>query len=312
MRDLGKRVLALALALGVVATFYALVVRPWLLSWGSTAGERERALVGDDIAPGAVSTTRALSIDAPVAAVWPWLAQLGQDRAGFYSYEILEDLAGCQMPRAEGILPGAQEWKTGDSLWMYPPEKLDGVGSAPLRAVVPGRALAFATWRAGTAHLRTPDGSWAFVLEPSESGDTRLVVRSRGIAPRSLGALLFDRAVFEPMHFAMERRMMEGIRGFAEGRTPRTRVGDAAEVLTWTGVFAVFVWSVVAVLRRPHWRLPAVVAALAASGFLFLTLLQPMPLVGAIVLADLVAMLRIGDGGREPRALPLAPVPGMS
>jgi hypothetical protein len=55
-----------------------------------------------------------------------------------------------------------------------------------------------------------------------------------------------------------------------------------------------------------------VVAALAASGFLFLTLLQPMPLVGAIVLADLVAMLRIGDGGREARALPLAPVPGLS
>jgi hypothetical protein len=217
------------------------------------------------------------------------------------------------MPRVDDILPEAQEWKTGDNLWMYPPSKLGGIGGAPLRAVEPGRGLAFATWRAGTAHMRPPDGSWAFVLEPDGELSSRLLVRSRGVAPGSAGEWLFDRAIFEPMHFAMERRMMEGIRGFAEGRTPRSRAGDAAEVLLWTAVLATFAWSVAAVLRRPHWGLPVAVAVLAALGFLFLTLAQPIPLVGGIVLADLVAMLRIGAGrGPNRRAAPLTPLPSPS
>jgi hypothetical protein len=147
MRIQAAKIGALTAVLGVVVAAYSFVARPWFLTWGATGAERGRALPGDEVVPGAwAATTRAVTIAAPVTAMWPWLAQLGQDRAGFYSFDLLEDLAGCRMPRANTILPGAQEWRLGDSLWMYPPEKVDGLGGAPLLTLVPGRTFAFGTW----------------------------------------------------------------------------------------------------------------------------------------------------------------------
>ena len=291
MRTDLRKLAALAVTLGVVVSLYALVVRPWFLSWGSTESERTRALPGDEIAPGSRPTTRAVTISAPADEVWPWVAQLGQDRAGFYSYEILEDLAGCEMPRATRILPGAQEWRPGDSLWMYPPEKLDGLGGAPLLAMVPGRALAFATWRAATPHDRPPDGSWAFVVEPAGADTTRLLVRSRATAPPSAFGRAFDRGFFEAAHFVMERRMMEGIRGLAEGRPAPSRAAETAEVLIWAGMAAVFVWGIIAVFRWKRWAVPLAVTGAAAIGFQVLTLAQPPVLAAGVLLALLTGSL---------------------
>ena len=115
------------------------------------------ALPGDEIVPAARSReTRAITIAAPAAQVWPWLAQLGQDRAGFYSYRLLENLVGCEMPNIEQLDPRLQSWKLGDKLWMYPPRKAGGVGFAVLAAYEPGRALGFATRQIGTAAPRRP------------------------------------------------------------------------------------------------------------------------------------------------------------
>jgi hypothetical protein len=310
MRTNLRKLAALALTLGAVVTVYAVAVRPWFLSWGATEAEQTRVLPGDEIAPGSRSTTRAVTIAAPADEVWPWVAQLGQDRAGFYSYEILEDLAGCEMPRATEILPGAQEWRPGDSLWMYPPEKLDGLGSAPLLAMVPGRALAFGTWRAATPHDRPPEGSWAFVVEPAGADTTSLLVRSRATeAPSALGRA-FDRGFFEAAHFVMERRMMEGIRSFAEGRPAPSRASERVEVLIWAATVAVFVWGIVAVFRRKRWALPLAVTGAAAIGFQILTLAQPPVLAGGVFLAVLAASLLRGALLRRPRLPAALPVAG--
>jgi hypothetical protein len=290
-----KKCFALLSTLGAVAALYGFGVRPWLLHWGASPVEQTLALPGDEIAPGAVkSTTRGVTIDAPADAVWPWLAQLGQDRAGFYSFELLEDLVGCEMPRADRILPQAQHWGPGDSLWMYPPEKLDGIGGAPLLAAVPGRALAFGTWFAGTAHNPPPDGSWAFVLAPGDAGTTRLLVRSRSVEPAGAFGRAFDRGVFEPVHFVMERRMMESIRRLAEGRAQRSRAADAAEILVWASMLAAFVWGIGAVLRRRRWLPPLLAAAAAALGFQLVTFTQPPALAGALLVAVLAGALLHG------------------
>jgi hypothetical protein len=79
--------------LGLVA--YEALLRPWMLDWGSTKQERRRPLPGDevtnDIDPaGMARHTRAVTIDAPPEAVWPWLVQIGDCRAGFYSYDWFE------------------------------------------------------------------------------------------------------------------------------------------------------------------------------------------------------------------------------
>lgn len=289
-----------ALALGLVVLVYALVVRPWMLDWGSTAEERTMALPGDSIVPvPAKSTTRAITVHAPTNTVFPWLAQLGQNRAGFYSFELLEDLVGAEMPRAETLLVGGQDWQPGDQLWMYPYDKANGYGGAPLVELVPGRALAFGTWNFTTARELPPDGSWAFVVEPLGVDRSRLLVRGRAAAVPGVGWWAFDRVVFEPVHFVMERRMMEGIQRLAEGREPRTRISDAAEILVWAAMFAIVVWGLAATLRRESWIPALVITFAAAAGFLATTIFQPPAWIGLPAVAVIGWLLRRGARGAE-------------
>ena len=303
MRAIWTKLALVMLALVAVVMIYTLMVRPWMLNWGATAEEQFRALPGDEIvAFPAKTTTRALTIEASADRAFPWLAQLGQNRGGFYSFELLEDLVGCEMPRAETLLPGAQEWLPGDQLWMYPYYKLDGAGGAPLVDFIPGRALAFATWNPGTPHDLPPEGSWAFVIEPVDDSTSRFLVRGRGAEIGSVSGLLFDRVAFEPIHFIMERRMMEGIERLAEGRKARTRLADTAEIAVWAGMLALFFWGIGATLWRERWVAPYVVTLAAAIGFLVTTLFQPPAYIGLPLVAILAWALWRGGHREEAEA----------
>ena len=77
---------------GLAATVYAVLFRRWMLSWGSRVGSERGPMPGDDIEPDVALTTRATTIKAAPAAVWPWLIQMGQDRAGFYTHNWVERL----------------------------------------------------------------------------------------------------------------------------------------------------------------------------------------------------------------------------
>lgn len=285
------RILSLTGALAILVAGFFLVVRPWYLHWGATFREQQQWLPGDQIIPGAAwQETHAITIAAPLTAVWPWVAQLGQDRGGFYSFDLLENLVGCEMPTRDALRPDKQAWMLGDRLWMYPPDKAGGVGFATLRAYIRGRALGFGTRYVGTSLNRPEDGSWSFVLLPVTPRTTRLVVRGRGAGGRSLLSRAFDRAVFEPVHFAMQRRMMIGIKQLAEGSS-RQRLLNHAQVALWTATFGLFVLAAAMVIRRRNWARP--LCGVIASGLLFefLTLRQPPVFVGAFLLAAVVAVL---------------------
>jgi hypothetical protein len=229
---------ALAAAVANLLVVFYLGIRPWYLRWGADDAEVQRVLPGDEAVPeprANAGSTRAITIHAPRARVWPWLAQIGQDRAGFYSYELLEDMVGCEMPSTDRIRPEFQRWQAGDKLWMYPPEKLAGIGHALLVRYEPEHALAFATHQTGTSAGEPYDGNWSFVLEPIDAQATRFIVRGRAGGARSFWANTFDKLVFEPLHFLMERRMMEQIKGFAEGH-PRTRTELLLEPLAWASL----------------------------------------------------------------------------
>ena len=107
--------------MGTAATaLYAFMLRPWHLRWGAKPEDEQRGLAGDDFLPeDGTQILNAVTIDAPVEAVWPWLAQLGQDRAGFYSYEGLENLAGCEMRNADRIHPEWQHRELGDIVHLH-------------------------------------------------------------------------------------------------------------------------------------------------------------------------------------------------
>jgi hypothetical protein len=183
---------------GTAATaLYAVVIRPWHLRWGAEPEDEHRDLPGDELLP--VEGTKilhAVTIDAPVEEVWPWLAQLGQDRGGFYSYEWLENLAGCEMKNAERIYPEWQHRELGETLHLHP------AGGLRVSVFEAGRALGLEGWG-------------IFVVEPAGADRSRLI--ARGGVPRGLGAVAYG-VLMEIPHFLMERRMLLGIKARAEGR----------------------------------------------------------------------------------------------
>lgn len=276
-----RRVLAFAGSLLFLFVVVLLYVRPWYLSWGATDDERRFPLASDVIVPNAsASETRVISIQASADHVWPWLAQLGQDRGGFYSFDLLENLVGCDMPVDDALKPDRQQWELGDRLWMYPPNKAGGAGFATLRVYQPGRVLGFGTRRVGTALSEPEDGSWSFELVPTGTDSTRLFVRGRGAPHRSLWGEAFDRAIFEPLHFVMEKRMMLGLRDLAEGHT-RRRLENHVHIALWAITVLTMLAAVMAGMRRAH--ITGAVAAFTVAGLVFqiLTLGQPPVAIGA-------------------------------
>src|SRR5919202_2493215 len=145
--------------LAVLWGLYLAGLHPWLIGWGATPAERAMALPGDDLVPApAWQTTRAITIRAPAAAVWPWLIQHGQDRAGFYSYTWLENLVGADIHNADTVHPDWQARAVGEAIPMMRPDTAGaaGLGEASVMRVAgvePGWALV----------LR---GSGVFALQP--------------------------------------------------------------------------------------------------------------------------------------------------
>lgn len=181
--------------------------RNWCLTWGATELEVIRALPGDELlAEADIVSTRAVAIEAPPEAVWPWLAQMGSGRAGVYSYDWIENLLGLHMHSAKVLIPELQDLAVGDS------QRLGNNGPT-LRVAIcdPPRALV----------LRSDDGNWvwAFVIASAGPG-CRLLSRNRIATPdSSVMGRLFNRCVMEPGSLVMERKMLLGIKQRAERPT---------------------------------------------------------------------------------------------
>ena len=180
---------------GVVAPFVDhLVARPWLRRWGSLPSERDQPLPGDPAAAPLLRATRAVTVHAPAAEVWRWLVQIGQDRGGFYSYDWLENLAGCGLRSAEEIREEWQHREPGDPLTMFP-----GFATT-LTEVAPPHALVIKDWG-------------AYVIDPIDDSSCRL--RARSNVERGPAAAFYLLLVELP-HAIMERRMLIGIKQRAE------------------------------------------------------------------------------------------------
>jgi hypothetical protein len=203
---------------GPLAAGAAVGLRRWFLGWGAAREEVRAELPGDEIVerPRAAST-RAIDVAADAEDVWPWLAQLGQGRGGFYSYERLENLFGCRMRNADRVIDELQDIRVGDEVRLMPPDaKVDLAFEVALAE--PNRALVLRAPRgredAFAAGLPFP--SWAFVIEPVSPGHVRLLVRWRSdFIPSPVGYLTAKFGI-EPVQFVMERKMLKGIKARAE------------------------------------------------------------------------------------------------
>jgi hypothetical protein len=190
-----------------------------MLQWGATPSEVSRFLAGDELIEDPIlATTRGIAIKAPCSKIWPWLAQLGQGRGGFYSYEWLENLVGLDIHNSDAIIPELQDLKVGDLMPFWRGAGVNAVMVEPNRLLVLAGTLNPARGADGTAMGGGQvGGTWAFALQEGNGAPSRLIVRSRvaKFPPAWLSAV-FIRLVLEPAHFVMERQMLCGIRDRAE------------------------------------------------------------------------------------------------
>ena len=223
LRTLGAAALPLAgavLPFAGAAAVYGSLVRPRLLRWGATDAEVARRWPGDDLAEApSARAVRAVSIEAPAAAVWPWIMQVGRDRGGFYSYTWLENLVGADIHNVYSLIPGLADREPGDTVWMGPEKRFGGQARMVVAQVIPGRAMVLVMPGDADRVLtggRAREGAWAFALDRLWVNHTRLVMLSLGPSAPARARRAADLLFWEPAHFVMERRMMLTIKRLAE------------------------------------------------------------------------------------------------
>jgi hypothetical protein len=206
---------ALIAATAIAAT--SGLARRRYLRWGATDEEIAMELPGDEFLSVAnVTATRAITVFRTAADVWPWLAQLGQGRGGFYSYDVLENLVGCDIHSADRIVEEWQSIDVGSDVNLYP-----GIGLV-VAHVEAGRALVLRGGVPIGGNSAPYDSTWAFVLTERPDGTTRLIVRERYEYTRRWSGLLVEPV--ELISFMMSQKMLRGIRDRAQAAPPRRAV----------------------------------------------------------------------------------------
>ena len=189
-------------ALGVltaVSVTYLSVLRPRLVRWGATDEEVAWPMPGDNIAaPGGQCATRAVTIGVPASQVWPWIAQLGYGRAGWYRDHVSDAGRKCS---AAQIRPEWQQLAAGDRILIMPGSGLDVIAAEDGHYFV----------------ARTPDGamSWCLEVKPVDQYSCRLISRWRARWLVTAASNPWT-ALSDPSSFATERRMLLGIKARAE------------------------------------------------------------------------------------------------
>jgi len=206
---------------GAALGAYVFLVRPWQRRWGASDEEVLRKLPGDELVSHPdVKLTRAVTIRAKPADIWPWLVQIGQGRGGYYSYDRIENLVGLKMKNAAGINPAWQQLKVGDII----PAEPGGKGFKVL-AIEPAYALVIGSVEAVDEGVfegfkqMFPAFTWTFVLEAIDSEYTRLISRFCGQSESSQSAKTASKLtgfIVEPIEFLMTRKMLLGIKQRAE------------------------------------------------------------------------------------------------
>jgi hypothetical protein len=191
------------------AVYFAMLRQP-ILTWGASDAEAGSRLPGDELLETADGvSTRATDIDAPAAAVWPWLAQMGPSpRGGAYTYDWIENLLGLKMHSVDRVLPEFQQPQIGDAFGL-------GAKQMRLERVEPERVLAW----------RSDDGNWVWTFVLAEhDGKTRLISRNRFRLPTRVARI--GMLPMEPASLVMERKMLCGIKQRAERLASATQASS--------------------------------------------------------------------------------------
>ena len=259
-----NKVMAVLALVGLVILAYLFWARPYQLRWGATDEEVNRVMPGDELDPDPkFLATRAITIDGTPDEIWPWLIQMGYERAGFYGYDILENLGSKRgILSAERILPEFQNFKIGDEVPISP------VARMTFLAIEPNQYLIWA----GDADAVSGGFTWA--LYPLDENHTRLVSRIRWshhwTKPDLLALDLFTEFTD---HLAV-RKILQGVKGRVESRIEPMAQGTIEFVIYLASAF-IFPGAIILILLRPltwyRW-----LAGLAAGAVWLITWYAPV------------------------------------
>jgi len=203
---------------GVALIVWNLIATPfigqWRLRWGTLGTEATDSLPGDELVPEPKwSYTLGVSVDASPDHVWPWIAQVGQGRGGFYTYQTLENMVGCKITNATEIGPIYQHPVVGEDIYLHPT-------APPMRIEIVDPPNAFALFGSPTdvgAEESWGVSTWQFAVRLNQDGGCRLLTRGRyDHSPDRKSRLAFGRFPMEVITFVMSRRMMLEIKRLAE------------------------------------------------------------------------------------------------
>ncbi len=181
---------------------YALFLRPQMLKWGTELGESQRRLPGDELVPKPnCLMTHAIDIDAPPAALWPWLAQMGRERTGYYGLDVLtnQGIPSVTFIRQDIAAPTVE---------------MEMDGGYQIVELEPERKLLFGGFNLPQLLGITQDVSWLYLLERQQDGSTRLLVRQRAFS-YGLLAPAFNLG-YEVALFVHLRQQMQQLKEHAE------------------------------------------------------------------------------------------------
>lgn len=271
-----KKLLALLGLIAIVLALYLVFARPYQLHWGATEKQILQQMPGDELDPSPTFlATRSITIEGTAEEIWPWLLQMGYDRAGFYGYDIIENL-GSQtgLRSAERILPEFQNFVVGDEV------PISAVARMRFYAIEPDHYMIWA------GEQSAAPGGFTWSLYPIDEGHTRLVSRIRWshhwTDPSLLGLDLFTEFTD---HLAV-RKILQGVKGRVEGRVEPMAQGNF-EFITFLFALLIFLGSIVLLLIYPlTWQ--RWLAGLAAGIAWLITWYAPVPLWVGLLMEILV------------------------
>ena len=277
MSSFMQRPIAVLGVIAMVMAAYFLVARPYQLHWGATREEIAASMPGDEREPDPdFFATRAITIRGTPREIWPWLIQMGYDRAGFYGYDLVENLGSDRgLASAEQILPEFQNFEVGDEV------PISAVAAMEFYAIEPPRYLVWGGIEDTSSFL------WS--LQPVDATHTRLLSRFRWSYDLTQPLALPLQLVTEFADHLAVRKILEGVKGRVEGTVEPSAIQNTELVLYLVSAFA-FATSLILLLVRPL-DVATGFAAVVAGGAWLLTWYAPLPLWSGIVIATLVLSL---------------------
>jgi len=262
--NLFKRILATMILIALVISAYLLWARPYQLNWGATEQEMNQVMPGDRLDPQPeFFATRAITISGTPEEIWPWLLQMGYGRAGYYGYDIIENLGSPRGIRsADCILPEFQQFKVGDVI------PISSVARMVFYAIEPSRYL---IWT-GTNHK----GSFIWALYPLDEDHTRLVSRIRWSFHWTEPSLLSLDLFTEFTDYLAVREILHGVKGRVENQI-EPMANQNIKVVIYVLTTLIFIVATLSLLIR-RLTLKRWLTGLAAGVVWLVTWFSPLPI----------------------------------